>query len=139
MYRNRGIPSYAAKYKNTDVNSGTVQSLLRTINSMSQRCKSLDATEDILQRIRSIIVLYRPYLIDRHDLQVPELIIEALASPRHHDQPMHSQITHNYNYKYDYNSNVPLANSVDAFGTPVRNNMAHDSATICRRHRRLYK
>ncbi|ALD88508.1 hypothetical protein HaSNPVNNg1_gp068 [Helicoverpa armigera nucleopolyhedrovirus] len=124
MYRNRGIPSYAAKYKNTDVNSGTVQSLLRTINSMSQRCKSLDATEDILQRIRSIIVLYRPYLIDRHDLQVPELIIEALASPRHHDQPMHSQITHNYNYKYDYNSNVPLANSVDAFGTPVRNNMA---------------
>ncbi|QEI03603.1 desmoplakin [Rachiplusia nu nucleopolyhedrovirus] len=89
------------KYKNTDVNAGTVQNLLRTINTMSQRCKTQESTDEVLKRIRSIILLHRPHLISRHDLQIPELITEALVPNTG------NQITHNFNYKYDYNSNVP--------------------------------
>nr|AOL57061.1 desmoplakin [Chrysodeixis includens nucleopolyhedrovirus]AOL57202.1 desmoplakin [Chrysodeixis includens nucleopolyhedrovirus]QGW49190.1 desmoplakin [Chrysodeixis includens nucleopolyhedrovirus]QGW49470.1 desmoplakin [Chrysodeixis includens nucleopolyhedrovirus]QGW49610.1 desmoplakin [Chrysodeixis includens nucleopolyhedrovirus] len=91
---------YRPKYKNTEVNADTVQNLLRTINTMSQRCKTQSSTDDVLQRVRSIILLHRPDLITRVDLQIPELVTEALI-------PSSNQITHNFNYKYDYNSNVP--------------------------------
>nr|AGE61768.1 desmoplakin [Chrysodeixis chalcites nucleopolyhedrovirus] len=91
---------YRPKYKNTEVNADTVQNLLRTINTMSQRCKTQSSTDDVLQRVRSIILLHRPDLISRADLQIPELVTEALI-------PSSNQITHNFNYKYDYNSNVP--------------------------------
>nr|UPO71235.1 orf55 [Trichoplusia ni single nucleopolyhedrovirus] len=92
---------YRPKYKNTEVNADTVQNLLRTINTMSQRCKTQSSTDDVLQRVRSIILLHRPDLISRvDDLQIPELVTEALI-------PSSNQITHNFNYKYDYNSNVP--------------------------------
>ncbi len=71
---------------------------------MSQRCKTQESTDDILKRIRSIILLHRPHLISRADLQIPELITEALVPNN-----TGNQITHNFNYKYDYNSNVPNA------------------------------
>lgn len=71
---------------------------------MSQRCKTQESTDDILKRIRSIILLHRPHLISRIDLQIPELITEALIP-----NTGSNQITHNFNYKYDYNSNVPTA------------------------------
>lgn len=93
------------KYKNTDVSGNTVHNLLQTINSMSQRCKNQANTDDILQRIRTIIVMYRPHLAARLDLQVPELVIEALMP----NSTLANQITHNFNYKYDYNTNMPNA------------------------------
>jgi hypothetical protein len=106
------------KYRNTDINQNTVQTLLKTINTMSRRCKAQGNTDDVLERIRSIIVLHRPHLISS-PLQLPELIVEALNpyGPQ--------QITHNFNYKYDYNSNVG-GNAVgggggggfDPFGAP---------------------
>jgi Viral Desmoplakin N-terminus len=102
----------SAKYRNTDVNSDTVHNLLQTINSMSQRCKNRANTDDILQRIRSIILMHRPHLASRLDLQLPELVMEALSP--HSSTP--NQITHNFNYKYDYNTNVP--GSPNPFMTP---------------------
>jgi chromosome segregation ATPase len=93
------------KYKNTDVSGNTVHNLLQTINSMSQRCKNQANTDDILQRIRTIIVMYRPHLAARLDLQVPELVMEALMP----NSTLANQITHNFNYKYDYNTNMPNA------------------------------
>ncbi|QNV47892.1 desmoplakin-like protein [Alphabaculovirus altersperidaniae] len=97
----RNVP----KYKNTDVSASTVQNLLQTINSMSQRCRGQANTEDVLQRVRSIILLYRPHLSNRVDLQLPELTMEALMP----NSSNANQITHNFNYKYDYNTNVPNA------------------------------
>ncbi|QEI03542.1 DESMOP [Spodoptera cosmioides nucleopolyhedrovirus] len=93
----------APKYKNTDVSASTVQNLLQTINSMSQRCRGQANTEDILQRVRSIILMYRPHLSNRIDLQLPELTMEALMP----NSTNANQITHNFNYKYDYNTNIP--------------------------------
>nr|UWK31613.1 desmoplakin [Spodoptera exigua multiple nucleopolyhedrovirus] len=97
----RNVP----KYKNTDVSASTVQNLLQTINSMSQRCRGQANTEDVLQRVRSIILMHRPHLANRIDLQLPELTMEALMP----NSTNASQITHNFNYKYDYNTNVPNA------------------------------
>jgi hypothetical protein len=94
----------APKYKNTDVSASTVQNLLQTINSMSQRCRGQANTDDVLQRVRSIILMYRPHLANRIDLQLPELTMEALMP----NSTNANQITHNFNYKYDYNTNVPL-------------------------------
>ncbi|AXU41690.1 desmoplakin [Spodoptera eridania nucleopolyhedrovirus] len=93
----------APKYKNTDVSASTVQNLLQTINSMSQRCRGQANTDDVLQRVRSIILMYRPHLANRIDLQLPELTMEALMP----NSTNANQITHNFNYKYDYNTNVP--------------------------------
>ena len=81
---------------------------------MSRRCKTQSNTDDVLERIRSIIVLHRPHLISS-PLQLPELIVEALNpyAPQ--------QITHNFNYKYDYNSNVggnAVGGGFDPFGAP---------------------
>lgn len=49
--------------------------------------------------------MYRPHLANRIDLQLPELTMEALMP----NSTNASQITHNFNYKYDYNTNVPNA------------------------------
>lgn len=106
-----------ARYKGTDINAATVQNLLRTINSMSKRTKRQSATDDTLSKIRSIIGLYRPHLINRNSASVPELVIEALAAPNA------NQVTHNFNYKYDYNTGAttatPAGVSYDNFGQPV--------------------
>ncbi|ACI28806.1 agip105 [Agrotis ipsilon multiple nucleopolyhedrovirus] len=91
------------KYKNTDVSASTVQNLLQTINNMSQRCKGLANTDDIVQRVRAIILMHRPHLASRMDLQLPELAMEAFMP----NSSNASQITHNFNYKYDYNTNMP--------------------------------
>ncbi|AIZ48652.1 ac66 [Agrotis segetum nucleopolyhedrovirus B] len=91
------------KYKNTDVSASTVQNLLQTINNMSQRCKGLANTDDIVQRVRAIILMHRPHLATRIDLQLPELAMEAFMP----NSSNASQITHNFNYKYDYNTNMP--------------------------------
>ncbi|AUF81582.1 ac66 [Malacosoma neustria nucleopolyhedrovirus] len=108
------------KYRNTDINQNTVQTLLKTISTMSRRCKAQGNTDDVLDRIRSIIVLHRPHLISS-PLQLPELIVEALNpyGPQ--------QITHNFNYKYDYNSNVggnavggTAGGGFDPFGAPAQ-------------------
>ena len=72
---------------------------------MSQRCRGQANTEDIVQRVRSIILMYRPHLAGRVDLQLPELTMEALMP----NSTGANQITHNFNYKYDYNTNVPNA------------------------------
>ncbi|ADD73787.1 desmoplakin-like protein [Lymantria xylina nucleopolyhedrovirus] len=121
-----------ARYINADV---SVDNLLRTIDSMSRQCRSRNETESELARIRSIITLYRPHLQNRVDLQVAELVIEALMPPNNAQQ-----ITHNFNYKYDYNTNaappfntnaappppppppffpVVPARPTDAFGAPI--------------------
>ncbi|AUV65366.1 desmoplakin [Alphabaculovirus myunipunctae] len=94
---------YPPKYKNTDVSADTVHNLLQTINNMSQRCRNQNNTEDVIQRVRSIILMHRPHLSLRTELQLPELVTEALI-PNTSSIP--NQITHNYNYKYDYNTNV---------------------------------
>ncbi|ABY65792.1 desmoplakin [Orgyia leucostigma nucleopolyhedrovirus] len=114
------------KYINTDVNAGTVKNLLQTINSMSKQCKIQNNNDDISERVRSIIYLHRPHLLSRHDLQVPELLTEALVF----NSGAPNQITHNFNYKYDYNTNVPLQQQqqqpapplglIDQFGMPVQ-------------------
>ncbi|AYN45041.1 desmop [Alphabaculovirus alterspexiguae] len=96
---------YRPKYKNTDVSASTVQNLLQTINNMSQRCRGQANTEDVIQRVRSIILLHRPHLASRIDLQLPELTMEAFMP----NSSNVNQITHNFNYKYDYNTNVPGA------------------------------
>ncbi|WBB27305.1 desmoplakin [Mythimna sequax nucleopolyhedrovirus] len=93
------------RYKNTDVSANTVHNLLQTINNMSQRSKNLAYTDEILDRVRSIILVYRPHLINRSDLQVPELVMEALKPDS--TNPVPHAITHNFNYKYDYNTNMP--------------------------------
>ncbi|AAZ38265.1 ORF-99 [Agrotis segetum nucleopolyhedrovirus A] len=93
------------KYKNTDVSASTVQNLLQTINNMSQRCKGQANTDDIVQRVRSIILMHRPHLATRIDLQLPELAMEAFMP----NSSTGNQITHNFNYKYDYNTNMPQA------------------------------
>ncbi|AXU41516.1 desmoplakin [Alphabaculovirus altermyunipunctae] len=127
---NNGNPAAPARYKGTDINAATVQNLLRTINSMSKRTKRQSATDDTLSKIRSIIGLYRPNLINRTNLSVPELVIEALASPYGGAIGMPNQITHNFNYKYDYNTGAAtaaMANAAqqpqpvlfDAFGQPL--------------------
>ncbi|UOQ18855.1 desmoplakin [Olene mendosa nucleopolyhedrovirus] len=90
-----------SRYINADV---SVDNLLRTIDSMSRQCRSQNETEYELARIRSIITLYRPHLQNRVDLQVAELVIEALMPPNNAQQ-----ITHNFNYKYDYNTNTNAA------------------------------
>nr|AKN91029.1 Desmoplakin [Buzura suppressaria nucleopolyhedrovirus] len=110
------------KYINTDVNASTVKNLLSTINSMSQQCKRQAVNDDTIERCRSIILLHRPALRERAaSLHITELIMEAL-SPK---QPDSNQITHNFNYKYDYNTNVrPNSAGVimDPFGMPFTNN-----------------
>nr|QGX02359.1 maco-A 114 [Mamestra configurata nucleopolyhedrovirus A] len=93
------------RYKNTDVSANTVHNLLQTINNMSQRSKTQAYTDEILNRVRSIILVYRPHLINRSDLQVPELVMEALKPDGTNSIP--HAITHNFNYKYDYNTNMP--------------------------------
>nr|WRQ96519.1 maco-A 114 [Mamestra configurata nucleopolyhedrovirus A] len=93
------------RYKNTDVSANTVHNLLQTINNMSQRSKNQAYTDEILDRVRSIILVYRPHLINRSDLQVPELVMEALKPDSTNSMP--HAITHNFNYKYDYNTNMP--------------------------------
>ncbi|ACH88628.1 desmoplakin [Helicoverpa armigera multiple nucleopolyhedrovirus] len=93
------------RYKNTDVSANTVHNLLQTINNMSQRSKNQAYTDEILDRVRSIILVYRPHLINRSDLQVPELVMEALKPDSANSMP--HAITHNFNYKYDYNTNMP--------------------------------
>ncbi|QHB21728.1 desmoplakin [Artaxa digramma nucleopolyhedrovirus] len=90
------------KYMNTDVNANTVKNLLNTINTITKQCKNQNATDNTLDRIRSIIHLYRPHLKLRYDLQITELVIEALAP----STTTPNQITHNFNYKYDYNTNM---------------------------------
>nr|AMO27751.1 desmoplakin [Lymantria dispar multiple nucleopolyhedrovirus]QDE14937.1 ac66 [Lymantria dispar multiple nucleopolyhedrovirus] len=110
------------RYINADV---SVDNLLRTIDSMSRQCRSRNETESELARVRSIITLYRPHLQNRVDLQVAELVLEALMPPAGAQQ-----ITHNFNYKYDYNTNsaaappppffpVAPARPTDAFGAPI--------------------
>lgn len=110
------------RYINADV---SVDNLLRTIDSMSRQCRSRNETESELARVRSIITLYRPHLQNRVDLQVAELVLEALMPPNGAQQ-----ITHNFNYKYDYNTNsaaappppfFPVAppRPTDAFGAPI--------------------
>lgn len=110
------------RYINADV---SVDNLLRTIDSMSRQCRSRNETESELARVRSIITLYRPHLQNRVDLQVAELVLEALMPPTGAQQ-----ITHNFNYKYDYNTNsaaappppfFPVAppRPTDAFGAPI--------------------
>nr|AIW01502.1 desmoplakin protein [Spodoptera frugiperda multiple nucleopolyhedrovirus] len=111
------------KYKNTDVSAGTVQNLLQTINNMSQRCRGQANTEDIVQRVRSIILMYRPHLANRIDLQLPELTMEALMP----NSMNANQITHNFNYKYDYNSNVP--NAYNPFLPPPQQPMQMPNAS----------
>ncbi|AKR17358.1 desmoplakin [Urbanus proteus nucleopolyhedrovirus] len=91
-----------SKYKNTDVNANTVQTLLRTINTMSRKCNSSNENEQTVSRIRSIIFLHRPNLISRAELDTPELVTEALST----SVGVAREITHNYNYKYDYNTNA---------------------------------
>ncbi|BAC67308.1 hypothetical protein AhnVgp057 [Adoxophyes honmai nucleopolyhedrovirus] len=93
----RSPPNYV---KNNDA---TVKTLLKTITQMSQRCKSQNATDQVLSRASSVIYQHFPHLKLRLDLQLPELITEALMM-RGANIP--NQITHNYNYKYDYNSNI---------------------------------
>nr|ANS70968.1 desmoplakin [Lymantria dispar multiple nucleopolyhedrovirus] len=114
----------ADKYANRYANPNTVNNLLYTINSISRRCQNQNNTDNVLERVRSIILLYRPHLQYRSDLQVPELVMEALM-PRTSGANSH-QITHNYNYKYDYNSNqyappppVLPPPPTDAFGMPL--------------------
>ncbi|AIU41301.1 desmoplakin [Sucra jujuba nucleopolyhedrovirus] len=122
-FRNRNATA-PPKFMNTDVNAGTVKNLLNTINTMSRQCKIQSDTDNVLERVRSIIFLHRPNLRHRTDLHVTELIMEAL-SPKQDDQP--HQITHNYNYKYDYNTNFapgvnnvpPPLPTVDPFGAIV--------------------
>lgn len=110
------------RYINADV---SVDNLLRTIDSMSRQCRSRNETESELARVRSIITLYRPHLQNRVDLQVAELVLEALMPPNGAQQ-----ITHNFNYKYDYNTNAAAAppppffpvappRPTDAFGAPI--------------------
>ncbi|AGR56817.1 desmoplakin [Hemileuca sp. nucleopolyhedrovirus] len=107
------------KYMNTEVNSNTVKNLLQTINSISKQCKIQNTTDDTIERIRSIIYLYRPHLKLRYDLQLPELVTEALM-PTGGGIGVPNQITHNFNYKYDYNTNIrPTPTTVDQFGVPV--------------------
>ncbi|ACF05346.1 hypothetical protein [Adoxophyes orana nucleopolyhedrovirus] len=96
----RSPPNYV---KNNDA---TVKTLLKTITQMSQRCKSQNATDQVLSRASSVIYQHFPHLKLRLDLQLPELITEALMM-RGANIP--NQITHNYNYKYDYNSNINAA------------------------------
>lgn len=89
---------------------------------MSQQCKRQNVNDDTIERCRSIILLHRPALRERAAaLPITELIIEALSPI-----PTESnQITHNFNYKYDYNTNVrPNSAGVimDPFGVPHANN-----------------
>lgn len=72
---------------------------------MSQRCRGQANNDDIVQRVRSIILMHRPHLATRIDLQLPELVMEALMP----NSSNANQITHNFNYKYDYNTNMPNA------------------------------
>ncbi|QWO71609.1 AC66 [Orgyia pseudotsugata single capsid nuclopolyhedrovirus] len=111
------------KYINTDVSANTVKNLLHTINSISKQCKVQHNNDDTIERVRSIIYLHRPHLLSRQDLQVPELLTEALVF----NSNTPNQITHNFNYKYDYNTNVPFSqplpttsNPIDQFGVPVQ-------------------
>ncbi|QUJ09255.1 desmoplakin protein [Gynaephora ruoergensis nucleopolyhedrovirus] len=97
-----------AKYMNTDVNANTVKNLLNTINTITKQCKAQSVTDNTLDRIRSIVYLYRPHLKLRYDLQITELVIEALA-PAASSSSIPNQITHNFNYKYDYNTNMAAA------------------------------
>lgn len=113
-----------SRYKNNSLNlnsdQGTVKNLLYTINTLSRQCKARDATNETLERIRSIILLYRPDLKIRSELQVPELVMEALmpgaSAASANNYP---QITHNFNYKYDYNTNYIPPAAVDSFGVPI--------------------
>ncbi|AAR28847.1 ORF83 [Leucania separata nucleopolyhedrovirus] len=107
-----------ARYKGTDINAATVQNLLRTINTMSKRTKRQSATDDTLTKIRSIIGVYRPNLVNRTNLSVTELLIEALANP-YGGGGVPNQITHNFNYKYDYNTGAATA-AMAAMNTPAQ-------------------
>ncbi len=125
------------KYLNTDVNASTVKHLLQTVNSISKQCKAQYANEDDLERVRSIIYLYRPHLRLRYDLHVPELVMEALMPNSTLSNNTPNQITHNFNYKYDYNTNYPIptivpapVTNVDPFGVPVISQVPQPQTTI---------
>ncbi|AUA60295.1 desmoplakin [Operophtera brumata nucleopolyhedrovirus] len=100
-------------YNGVQVTESMIRSLLATINDMKARYRDQDNNADQLARIRSIIATYYPNLV-RHNTPVTDLVISALnvgavnimqrqaiAPPVHHEK------TINYNYRYDYNSNVP--------------------------------
>lgn len=131
-YINNPLP-----FNNTNINNNnasTVNNLLKTISTMSQQCKDQRANDEILARIRSIIYLYRPHLKGRRELQITELVMEALVPSTPAalvSAAGGKQITHNYNYKYDYNTNyIPnmpatmtnttsTAPATDSFGVPI--------------------
>ncbi|AXS67723.1 desmoplakin [Cryptophlebia peltastica nucleopolyhedrovirus] len=90
----------------------TTKALLKTISALNRRCQAQGSNDEMLERVRSIICQHRPHLQMRLDLQIPELVQEALIPIT-----FPNQITHNYNYKYDYNSNYNQG-GMDAFGSP---------------------
>ncbi|AAQ91641.1 unknown [Choristoneura fumiferana DEF multiple nucleopolyhedrovirus] len=92
------------KYGATDVSSRTVHDLLTTINTMSLRIKSLERYEHALREIHKVIIMMRPgFNLQLMDLNaMPALIVQFFSDMTGRD------ITHNINYKYDYNFNGAL-------------------------------
>lgn len=99
-------------YNGVQVTPAMIRSLLTTINDMKARYRDQDNNADQLARIRSIIGTYYPNLV-RHNTPVTDLVISALnvgavnIVQRQAIAPVHHEKTINYNYRYDYNSNVP--------------------------------
>ncbi|ABL76002.1 desmoplakin-like protein [Maruca vitrata nucleopolyhedrovirus] len=90
------------KYGGTDVNSRTVHDLLNTINTMSARIKTLERYEHALREIHKVVVILKPSA-NTHSFEpdaLPTLIMQFLSDFAGRDM---NTLTHNINYKYDYN------------------------------------
>ncbi|ANF29722.1 desmoplakin [Catopsilia pomona nucleopolyhedrovirus] len=97
------------KYGNTDVNTRTVHDLLNTINTMSVRIKALERYEHALREIHKVIVIAKPSA-NIHGFEpdaLPALVMQCLSDVVNRDG---NTLTHNINYKYDYNYNNPFGN-----------------------------
>nr|ALR70843.1 hypothetical protein AGNV_096 [Anticarsia gemmatalis multiple nucleopolyhedrovirus]AXE72125.1 hypothetical protein [Anticarsia gemmatalis multiple nucleopolyhedrovirus] len=97
------------KYGATDVSTRTVHDLLTTINTMSLRIKSLERYEHALREIHKVIIMMRPgFNLQLMDLNaMPALIVQFFSDMTGRDMTGRD-ITHNINYKYDYNFNGAL-------------------------------
>nr|BBD51151.1 Desmoplakin [Samia ricini nucleopolyhedrovirus] len=87
------------KYGDTDVNTRTVHDLLTTINSMSARIKALERYERVVSEIHKVIAMMRPSF-NAQALEpdaMPALIVQFFS------ESAERNLTHNINYKYDYN------------------------------------
>ncbi|AKN81050.1 Desmoplakin [Lonomia obliqua multiple nucleopolyhedrovirus] len=95
------------KYGNTEVNSRTVQDLLNTINTMSERIKALERYEHTLREIHKVIIILKPST-NVHGFEpdaLPALVLQFLSDFVGRD---FNTLTHNINYKYDYNYPQPF-------------------------------